>query len=404
LKRIYKERAGMFSYKSRKLRFLVIGGLVFIGVWLALPILSGAIDASKNRLVQSSEFTPSSAALELQRKLFVADLHSDTLLWKRNFWKKNRIGHMDFPRLLEGNVGLQVFSMVTQVPRGLNYFSNGADSDVILPLFMLQKRPVATWKGPKNRALEMASELESWVQESGGGLKRVRSQADLLALLEERKQGKRTIGTILSIEGAHALEGQLSALAEFDRLGVRMIGLGHFFDNEVGGSAHGLKKGGLTPFGRELIPEMEKRGILVDLAHSSADVIRDVLELAKRPVVVSHTGIGGICPSPRNLTDEQLRKIAQNGGLIGVGFWESATCELSLKKIIDSIEYVKNLVGIRFVALGSDFDGSVTMPLDVSGLARLTEGLLQRGFSTEDIEWVMGGNARRLFLESLPPH
>jgi membrane dipeptidase len=107
-----------------------------------------------------------------------------------------------------------------------------------------------------------------------------------------------------------------------DAAGFRMIGLAHFFDNEFAGSAHGVEKYGLTEQGRALVRDMERRKILVDLAHASPKTIEDVTAMASRPVIFSHTGVRGTCDNRRNLSDEQLRKIAATGGVIGIGFWD----------------------------------------------------------------------------------
>ena len=103
-----------------------------------------------------------------------------------------------------------------------------------------------------------------------------------------------------------------------------MVGLAHFFDNAVAGSAHGVEKGGLTALGRELVAELEARSMIVDLAHSSARTIDDVLSIATRPVVASHTGVRGVADNARNLPDDQLRGIAATGGMVGIGFWPTA--------------------------------------------------------------------------------
>ncbi|HBP21666.1 MAG TPA: peptidase M19, partial [Planctomycetes bacterium] len=184
--------------------------------------------------------------------------------------------------------------------------------------------------------------------------------------------------------------------------GVRMIGPTHFFDNEVGGSAHGEAQGGLSPFGVEVVARLDELGILIDLAHSSPAVIEDVLKLGKRPPLVSHTGLRGVVESPRNLSDEQAKAIAAKGGVIGVGFWKTATGGEDLAAIVRSIRYLIDLVGVEHVALGSDFDGSVTTPFDVRGLPLVTEALLKAGLSEEEVAGVMGENLLRVLGEQLP--
>jgi microsomal dipeptidase-like Zn-dependent dipeptidase len=176
----------------------------------------------------------------------------------------------------------------------------------------------------------------------------------------------------------------------------------HFFDSEMGGSAHGIEKYGLTDQGREMIRRMEEKKMLVDIAHASAATIDDVLKIATRPVVVSHTGVRGTCDNQRNLSDEQLRAIAQTGGIVGIGFWDTAVCGESAEAIAKAIRHAANVVGANHVALGSDFDGAVRTPFDTSGEALITEALLNENFSEEEIAQIMGGNIIKLLGENLP--
>jgi microsomal dipeptidase-like Zn-dependent dipeptidase len=194
-------------------------------------------------------------------------------------------------------------------------------------------------------------------------------------------------------------------LNNLDRLidaGFRMIGIAHFFDNEMGGSAHGVAKVGLTDKGRELVRRMQERSIFIDLAHSSPKVIDDVLSLATRPVIVSHTGVKAVCDNTRNLSDVQLKGVAQTGGLIGIGYWDTAVCGRDVKAIARAIRYTADLVGVDHVALGSDFDGSIESPFDTTGLVQITDELLQEKFSEAEIRKVMGENVIRVFQQYLP--
>src|SRR6185369_1651861 len=158
--------------------------------------------------------------------------------------------------------------------------------------------------------------------------------------------------------------------------GYRMVGLAHFFDNAFAGSAQGVAKIGLTGAGRELVAELERRRILVDVAHSSAATIDDVLAIATRPVVASHGGVRAVADNDRNLSDEHLRGIAATGGLVGIGFWPTASGGNDPASIARSIAHAVAVVGAEHVGLGSDFDGAVPTPFDVTGLPLLTEALL----------------------------
>jgi microsomal dipeptidase-like Zn-dependent dipeptidase len=176
----------------------------------------------------------------------------------------------------------------------------------------------------------------------------------------------------------------------------------HFFDTEMGGSAHGVSQQGLTALGRDWVIRMEAKKMVIDLAHASPATIDDVLKMASRPVVVSHTGVRGTCDNQRNLSDAQLRNISSNGGVIGIGVWDTAVCGEDAHAIAKAIEYAINVAGFEHVALGSDFDGAVTAPFDATGLPQITQALLDLGLDETKIEGVMGGNVRRLLKRLLP--
>ncbi|MEO5939885.1 MAG: membrane dipeptidase, partial [Candidatus Limnocylindrales bacterium] len=203
-------------------------------------------------------------------------------------------------------------------------------------------------------------------------------------------------------EGAHALDDELANLERLDTAGFRMVGLVHFFDNAFAGSAHGVTQGGLTGAGLELVSELEGRRMIVDVAHASVATIDDVLTIATRPVVASHTGVRGVADHPRNLSDEQLRGIAATGGIVGIGFWPTACGGDDAASIARSIAYAISVVGADHVGLGSDFDGAVPTPFDATGLPLLTAALLAEGLDEAAIAAVMGGSAIRLLREALP--
>lgn len=207
---------------------------------------------------------------------------------------------------------------------------------------------------------------------------------------------------MLGIEGAHALEADLANIDRLYEAGFRVVGLQHFFDNAIGGSLHGVSKSGLTPLGREAIKRLNKKSMIIDVAHSSQQVVRDVLALSQRPLIVSHTGVYGACASARNVPDSLLKAITEKGGLIGIGFWQEAVCDPSPEGIVRSISYAVELLGIDHVSLGSDFNGSVATTFDVSELALLTSALLESGFSPEQIRKIMGGNIQRFLAQQLP--
>lgn len=375
----------------------VLGAAVF---FLVLPSL---VDARMNPTRHAGPYSASAQAAALHKTLFVADLHDDALLWNRDLLQRYTRGHADLPRLLEGPQAMQVFATVTKTPKGLNYERNGSDTDSITLLAMAQRWPQRTWGSLLERALYQGEKLHAAARDSGGRLTVVKSRKDLEDFVAQWQQDPKRLAALLATEGLHPLEGKLENVDKLYDAGFRMAGLTHFFDNEVGGSAHGLEKGGLTPFGRQVVQRLQEKGVLIDLAHASKAVIDDVLAMTKKPVLVSHTGVVGTCPGPRNLTDAHLQRIAGTGGVVGIGYWDGAVCQADVPNVVRAIRYAVDKVGVEHVALGSDFDGATSMPFDVTGLVLVTQGLLEAGFTEPQVRAIMGGNVQRLLLAQLPP-
>ncbi|PKO44761.1 MAG: peptidase M19 [Betaproteobacteria bacterium HGW-Betaproteobacteria-3] len=373
--------------------------LIGLGVFFSLPSM---LDKRMNGLSLAPPYNANAQALALHRRLFIADLHDDALLWSRDLLTRHDYGHSDFPRLQEGRVSLQVFSTVTKTPRGLNFERNAADTDNITMLVMAQRWPQRTWGSLLQRALYQGEKLHKAAAGSGGRMQVVRTRADLAAMFRDAAPAGGRLAAVLATEGLHPLEGKLENVDRLFDAGFRMAGLTHFFDNEVGGSAHGLDKGGLTPFGKQVVRRLEDRKMIVDLAHASPKVIDDVLAMAQRPLLVSHTGVQGTCPGPRNLSDAHIKGIAATGGVIGIGYFEGAVCGLDAVAIIKAIRHAVDIAGVKHVALGSDFDGATRVAFDTTGLVLLTQGLLESGFSEADVADIMGGNVLRLLATQLP--
>jgi len=385
------------------MRKWVMGTLVLVVLGLAVFFnVPTIVDGRMNTVIHPAPYAASAQAGAEHQSLFVADLHDDALLWNRDLLQRYERGHSDLPRLLDGHVALQVFATVTKTPKGLNYERNGADTDSITLLAMAQRWPTATWNSLLQRALYQGDKLHQYAKDSQGRLVVVKSRQDLVSFVLAWSQDPKRVAAVLATEGLHPLEGKLENVDRLYDAGFRITGLTHFFDNEVGGSAHGMEKGGLTPFGRQVVARLEAKGMLIDLAHASKPLIDDVLAVAKRPVLVSHTGVAGTCPGPRNLTDEHLKRIAATGGVVGIGYWEGAVCDPSVPAIVRAIRYAVDTVGVAHVALGSDFNGATRTPFDVTGLPQLTQGLMAAGFNAGDIRAIMGGNVQRLLLQSLP--
>ena len=347
-------------------------------------------------------FYASPRARELHERLFVADLHADTLLWGRDLLARADRGHVDVPRLIEGNVALQVFAASTKAPRHINLERNEERGDDVLLLAIGNGWPPATWTSLLARALYLAARADAAARRSAGRFVVLRSRADLAAHLAVRSPSWPVTAGLLSIEGAHALDGDAANVDVVFDAGYRMMSPAHFFDTAFGGSAHGAAKGGLTAAGREMVERMEARRMLVDVAHASDATIEDVLAMATRPVVDSHTGVRGVADNARNLRDAQLRGIAATGGLVGIGFWPTASGGDDAAAIARSIAYAVDVAGVDHVGLGSDFDGAVPVPFDASGMAQLTDALLDAGLAEGAIAKVMGGNVLRLLGDALP--
>ena len=387
------------------LRRVVVGSLALLLVLImgAFAVLPGVVDRRMNTVVNAPHVAVSDSARRLHRSLLVADLHADQLLWARNPLVRSASGHVDVPRMDDGNVALQVFSVVTKTPRDMNYDANTGATDNITLLALVQRWPLASLRSLRARAIHQANRLHEAVAQSGGTLMLVTDTSSLQRFLRQRAANPKVHGALLAIEGLHALDGQLASVDTLYAHGFRMMGLTHFFDNEVAASAHGETHGGLTPLGRQVIARMEALHIIVDLAHVAPQAVTETLAIATRPVVVSHTGVAATCPGPRNLTDAQLRAIAANGGVVGIGYWDAAVCTLGAASIVKAIRHAVNVAGIDHVALGSDFDGATATPFDTGGLKEITQALLNDGFTAAEVAQVMGGNVMRMLLVGLPP-
>ena len=383
----------------RRLRWLIfLLLLVLVAAWFALP---GIVERRFNHTLHAPSYQPSDQAQALHRKLIVADLHGDSLFWGRNLLKRSTRGHIDLPRLAEGNVSIQAFTVVTTSPRNLNIYRNSDSTDLVRYIAMFEGWPPRTWSSPKQRALYQAERLQKFAAQSGGALVIIRSRTDLTRFLTSRNSSHGVAG-FLGTEGAQPLEGDLKNLDELYAAGFRMMAPTHFTDTAIAGAAAGVTKGGLTDLGRRWVRAMEARHMIIDLAHASPATLRDVSAMATRPLLVSHTGVKGTCDNPRNLSDDELRAVARTGGVIGIGLWDTATCGSDARSTARAIRYAVGIVGADYVALGSDFDGGVTTPFDSSGWVLLTDALLQEGFTEQEIHKIMGENVVRVLLETLP--
>jgi len=352
---------------------------------------------------------------DFHSRLFIVDMHADSLMWNRNLLERSPVGHVDIPRLIEGNVAVQVFSMVTEAPFSMvtGHHSVKRNLDMMKLLVMLQGWPVGTWKSPLKRAIFMADKFHLIASELPGKLFFIKTKADLNQYIQTKVKTPDITAGILSLEGMHALEGKPDNIQLLFDKGVRMMSPTHFFDNEIAGSFHGVKKGGLTELGQAAVIDMEALNISIDLAHCSEETINDILKLHKdgtlnNPVVYSHGGVrrilanGTLCNPVRNINDDHLLSIAETGGVVCIGYWKDAVCGTDIEATVDAIRHAVNIAGIDHVGLGSDYDGTIKAHFDTSHLDILTASLLKSGFNNSEIKKIMGENSLRVLQNTLP--
>ena len=299
-------------------------------------------------------------------------------------------------------MALEVFTVVTKTPRGINYDKNSDKTDQNTLLSIAQLRAPEDWFSLKARGLHQCDQLHKFAKDSKGEFRVITNKRELEKYIADRSSNHKLTAGLLGIEGAHCLEGDINNLNDFYTAGVRYIGLTHFFDNEFGGSAHGEKKAGLTEKGKQLLHKMDSLHITIDLAHASPATISDIFKVTSGPLLVSHTGVKGTCDGVRNLSDEQIMEIGRRHGLIGIGLWETAVCGTDADATARSMRYVANKIGVDKVALGSDFDGATHSSYDITGFPVIVKALIKQGFTRPEIEQIMGGNVRDFLLRNLP--
>ncbi|MDA7697097.1 dipeptidase [Gammaproteobacteria bacterium] len=384
---------------------ILLNSLLFIVILVAsaLMLLPKMLDKSMNPVSEHAPFVVSEEAQALHNTLIVGDWHADSALWNRDLKKTYDYGHADIPRLQAGNVALQMFTTVTKSPSGQNYDSNEAGAnDNITALAIVQRWPIKTWSSLFERAIYQANKIKDLEKRDPENFMLIESQYDLGIFLLKRVNNPKMVGGLIGTEGSHALDGNLDNIERLYENSFRMMSLQHFFDNKLGGSLHGTSGAGLTEFGRQAIDEMQRLDIIIDVSHSSENVVKDVLSISNQPLVISHTGFNGYCKSPRNISDSLMIEIAEKGGLIGVGFWDAAVCDNTPRSVAEAIIYGIGLIGAEHVALGSDFDGTITPGFDTSELVAITHELLELGLGKEEIRKVMGENMLSFLQDNLP--
>jgi len=372
--------------------------LVVLVAFIFIKVVATNVDKKLNS-ISGGSIQISDYARKLHQSLLIIDLHADSLLWDRDLLTRNTRGHVDVPRLKDGNVAVQAFTIVSSVPKRSGQMK-GIDQIGVLSL--IERWPPQTWFSLKERVLFQIKKLEQVAEHSHGDFTLIKTTEDLQDYLKRRIKVYSLTAGFLGIEGAHCLEGDINNIDLLFDHGVRMMSPSHFFDNNIGGSSHGMNRTGLSELGKEMIRKMQAKSMIVDLAHASSATIKDTLAISTKPVVVSHTGVKGTNKSDRNLSDEEIIAIAKTGGVIGIGYWEEAVGGTNPSDIARAMRYTADLVGVEHVALGSDFDGACAAPFDAAHLITITQALINENFSDQEIRLIMGENTLRVLQAGLP--
>ncbi|OLC28284.1 MAG: hypothetical protein AUH31_09660 [Armatimonadetes bacterium 13_1_40CM_64_14] len=317
---------------------------------------------------------PLTDPLSLHHDAIVVDLHNDIMLdvqsGKRDITRRTPVGHSDLPRFREGGVDVQVFAL----------FVHPSEAD----------------RG-RQRVSALLDAFERLAVANRSALAPVTSTAEIREL-----QGTGRLAVVLAVENASALEGDPDHVDILFRRGVRMMGLTWNNSNGLADGALESTHGGLTSVGLAVLRRMQDVGMVVDVSHLSEKSFWDVFAATRGPIVATHSNAAGLTPHRRNLTDDQLRALAERGGMVGVNFVPAFLGGASLAQVLEHVTYLVSVMGADGVALGSDFDGftgRVNGLEDVSQLPALTAALLDRGFEAETIRKILGGNALRVFGE-----
>ncbi len=319
-------------------------------------------------------------AKQIHQKATVFDGHCDTILevinHKRSLGSRTLVGHLDIPRMKEGGVDVQFFAVFIE--------------DIYKPDRSLK------------RTLQLIDCFYKEIEKNQDDISLVTNYNQIE---EVNSAGK--IAAILSIEGGEALEGDLGVLRVLYKLGVRLLTLTWNQRNQIADGIGESRTGsGLTKFGLKVIDEMNRLGMLIDVSHLSETGFWDVIKRSKAPIVASHSNCYALCPHLRNLKDEQIKALADKGGVIGITFVPNFLTHEKRKTtvgdVVKHIDYLVEKVGVDYIGLGSDFDGTGGLPLGLEGVDKvpnITGELLDRGYKEKDIKKILGENFLRVFKE-----
>lgn len=306
------------------------------------------------------------------------DLHNDILerlVNDTSYHLKHRhnYNHTDIPRLQDGGVDVQFFSVWVSPTQYTNYFQQ---AQVMLNIF----------NSELSQNTNTIAQATNW------------NEAD--SLIQQNK-----IAAIIGVEGGHHIENSIDKLTSLYNSGMRYMTITWNNSTDWAVSAQDSRSTtvGLSDFGRQVIRTMDSLGIIIDVSHTGIKTIQDILQVTQNPIIATHSGARALRNHYRNLYDWQIQDIANSGGVIGIVFYPyflNGTSNASINDVIAHIDYIKNLVGIDYVAIGSDFDGIEVVPLgleDTSKFPNLTEALFERGYSREDIDKILYKNFKRVF-------
>lgn len=347
----------------------------------------------------------------------IFDGHNDTILsliqTGRSFFERSETGHLDLPRAREGGLGGGFFAIYIRDPSvPETVVTDPAQADAVLSTYGDEQN----WPAPmsleyaQSAALGYLGRLLALEQASGGTVRIVRSAAEVQQCLDAG-----VFAMVLHFEGAEPLDPEGCALEVFYAAGLRSVGLTHSRRNRFAQGVpfkfpHSPDTGpGLTDAGKDLVRQLNRRRVMIDLSHITERGFWDVAELSDAPLVATHSNAHALAPSPRNLTDRQLDAIRDSRGVAGLNFHVGFLREdggrdpqTPIAQMVRHVEYMVERMGIECVALGSDYDGA-TMPAeirDAAGLPRLMEALADRGYTGDDLRRLAHGNWVRVLRDT----
>ena len=325
---------------------------------------------------------------DLHQRVLTLDTHCDTPMFFPqgvDFGSRDPRILVDLHKMSEGHQDATIMVCYLPQPQQDETFSSKVDFDV---------------NGPTEYADLIFDKIETIVEQDKQYLAIARTPADLYA---NKQQGRKSI--MLGIENGLALDGHLERLQHFAQRGIVYMTLCHNGDNDICDSARGNHThNGISSFGQQVVREMNRLGILVDLSHAGEKSFYDALELSSQPIVCSHSSCRALCDHPRNLTDDQMRALAAKGGVMQITMYNGFLVKDGEATVLDALRHLEHAIevmGIDYVGIGTDFDGDggVRGMANSSELLNFTRLLLARGYSEQDIEKIWGGNFLRVMTQ-----